>query len=51
MRSGDSTSDGGLLFVVGQTFAREVRATTLGDLKNDRRLDIAASRSDMSESS
>ena len=51
MRSGDSTSDGGLLFVVGQTLPREVRATTLRDLKNDRRLDITASRSDMNESS
>jgi hypothetical protein len=51
VRSGDSTSDGGLLFVVGQTFPREVRATALRDLKNDGRLDIAASRSDMREDS
>ena len=51
VRSGDSASDGGLLFVVGQALPREVRAATLRDLKNYRRLDIADSRSDMREGS
>ena len=36
VRSGDGTSDRGLLFVVGQTLPREIRAATLRDLKNDR---------------
>lgn len=49
VRSGNSTSNGGLLFVVGQTLPREVCAATLRDLKNDRRLDITAFRSDMRE--
>ena len=51
MRSGDGTSNGGLLFVVGQTLPREVCAAALRDLKNDRRLDIAALKSDIREGS
>jgi hypothetical protein len=47
VRRSDGTSNGGLLFVIGKTLPREIRAATLRDLKNDRRLDIAASRSDM----
>jgi hypothetical protein len=38
--SGDGTSDRGLLFVICKAFPSVVGATTLGDLKNDRRFDI-----------
>jgi hypothetical protein len=39
--SRDRAGDGRLLFVVCDTLARKVRRTTLGDLKDDRGLDIA----------
>jgi hypothetical protein len=37
----NSTSDGGLLFVICKAFSGEVSATPLGDLKNDRGFDIS----------
>ena len=39
--SGDGTGDRSLLFVICEAFSGEVGATALGDLKNDRRFDIA----------
>ena len=36
----DSASDGSLLLIVGEALAREVRTTTLGNLEDNRRLDI-----------
>jgi len=38
--SSDGTGDRCLLFVICKAFSGEVGATALGDLKNDRRLDI-----------
>ena len=38
--SSDGTRDGGLLFVVCETFSGEIGTTALGDLKNDRGFDI-----------
>jgi len=38
--SGDGTKNRSLLLVVGQTLAGEEGATTLGDLDDDRRLDV-----------
>ena len=42
MRSGNRTSNGCLLLVVGQSLPREVCTTTLRDLKDDGRLDVSA---------
>ena len=49
IRSSDGTSNGRLLLVIGQTLPCEIGAAALRDLKNDRRFDIAASRSDVRE--
>jgi hypothetical protein len=48
VRSSDSTRNGGLLLVVGQALPCEIGAATLGDLKDDRRLDVTTPGSDMS---
>lgn len=36
VRSGDGTSNRGLLFIIGQTLSCEIGTATLRDLKNDR---------------
>ena len=38
--SGRRTSDGSLLLVVGKAFSSEVRRSSLGDLDDNRRLDV-----------
>jgi hypothetical protein len=44
LSSGDGTEDGGLLVGVGETLSSEVGSSSLGDLDDDRRLDIAVGR-------
>lgn len=39
-----SASNGGLLFVIGEALSCKEGSTTLRDLKDDRRLDVSATR-------
>lgn len=46
MSASDGTSDGSLLVLVVDTLTGEVSSTSLGDLDDDRRLDVTGSLED-----